>query len=124
MSQWFIQTDDATAEIGPLRPNELLQRVREGGITPQTKLRKGDSAWFPASEVGGLFEAASKPDIIYRCPYCSKKIAKPPTECGHCRMDVHKAFEQQVPREPVTVDGGPAVPKKSIKRWLAKKKLG
>jgi hypothetical protein len=37
---------------------DLLKKVREGEVTPQTHVRKEDSAWFPADEVGGLFEAA------------------------------------------------------------------
>ncbi|MEM9826875.1 MAG: DUF4339 domain-containing protein [Planctomycetota bacterium] len=122
MTQWFFKTEADAVEFGPLRPSELLEKVRVGEIKPSTRVRKDDSAWFDAGEVGGLFEAAAKPDVVYRCPYCNKKISKPPTECRHCHMDVYKAFEQQIPREmPSEQPSSPS--KHSIKRWLSKKKL-
>ncbi len=60
--EWFYQQGDY--EVGPLRPKELLDYVRKGVIRAHTPIRKGDSNWTPADQVGGLFEAARKPTRV------------------------------------------------------------
>lgn len=75
-------------EVGPLRPSELLSLVRKGDIKPETRLRKDDSAWFPAGDVGGLFEAAVRQELQYFCPACNRQITKPPVTCPNCLRDL------------------------------------
>lgn len=120
MNSWYIRNEDNT-ENGPLRPGELLALVRKGGVLPTTMLRKNDSAWFTASKVGGLFEAASRPEVRHFCPYCNKPVTKPPTSCVACGMDVYHSVEEQVSPEESADRSGTA--KRSIKGWLKKKKL-
>ena len=55
-SQWYCEVRGK--KIGPLSPPELLEKVRVGDVTPTTMVRKNDSKWFRADQVGGLFEAA------------------------------------------------------------------
>jgi hypothetical protein len=57
---WYYQSKEQVP-VGPVRPGELLKLVRSGTVQEQTLLRKGDSAWFPAAQVGGLFASAAKP---------------------------------------------------------------
>lgn len=80
-TEWFYQQGGQT--IGPLSPKELLAKVREGEVLPQTLVKKDDSQWVEASAVGGLAEAATK-DRIYQCPYCGGAINRPPATCSHC----------------------------------------
>mgnify|MGYP000293648354 CR=1 FL=1 len=52
----LVSADHGDSEdVGPLRPSELLDKVRSGEVRPETMLRKDDSAYFQASDVGGLF---------------------------------------------------------------------
>ncbi|QDV67420.1 hypothetical protein Poly24_11150 [Rosistilla carotiformis] len=92
MSQWFVQQDEDT-EIGPLRPSELLDLVRQGVVTRQTLCRKEDSPWCYAQDVGGLFQAAESQVASYRCPHCQKSISQPPTFCKGCNKYVDEAIE-------------------------------
>ena len=55
-SEWYC--DLRGKKVGPLTPQELLEMVRLGDVTATTMVRKNDSKWFRADEVGGLFEAA------------------------------------------------------------------
>ena len=85
MAQWYVQrqSEDPTQMnemVGPLKPAELLKMVREGDVVPESLLRKDDSAWFEAREVGGLFEAAMRPTIKYFCPQCGQEIMEPPVQ--------------------------------------------
>ena len=57
-TRWFYKVHEKV--IGPLESDELLRKVRRGDITEGTQVRKNDSAWFPAKDVNGLFEAAFK----------------------------------------------------------------
>ena len=79
MTVWFVQqvNGEVQTEIGPLQPKELLELVRKGSIRPETKLRKGDSAWFPASDVGGLFEAASRRPLNFSVPVAVSRFRAP-----------------------------------------------
>lgn len=83
MVQWFYQDGDEA--IGPFTSADLLGLVRDQTITATTLIRKGESAWFPASDVGGLFAAAARPTVEYSCPECGMKVDKPPTYCRRCR---------------------------------------
>lgn len=92
MTKWFIQTDDEHEDLGPFPPSELLEMVRNGEVTRETKLRKDDqSAWFTASDVGGLFEAAMRPTIAYCCPQCEAEVGEPPVVCHQCGREIDQA---------------------------------
>lgn len=103
VSVWFVQqvNGGVQTEVGPLQPNELLDLVRKGNVRPETKLRKGDSAWFPASDVGGLFEAASKLPLKFFCPSCGVEVSRPPVTCKQCLHDIQKGEARVVsPEQP------------------------
>ncbi|KAA5543235.1 DUF4339 domain-containing protein [Roseiconus nitratireducens] len=131
MSQWFLQRREGNVqtEVGPLSPHELLGLVRKGEIKPDTRLRKNDSAWFPANEVGGLFEAASRKEIQYFCPGCSRRVVKPPVVCPNCLREIPRGGAREIqpessvavpqPENPAHADEG----KRSVQSWL-KKKVG
>ncbi len=53
---------------GPLTPSELLGKVVLAKWSPRLACVKDDSAWFPATRGRRLFDAATKPTIIWRCP--------------------------------------------------------
>ncbi len=57
-TRWFYKVHAKV--IGPLTNDELLGKVKRQEITADTQVRKGDSAWFPAQQVNGLFETAFK----------------------------------------------------------------
>ena len=127
MAEWFVKKDESESEleedcIGPLRPAELLELVRSGRVTESTQVRKDDSAWFPAEQVGGLFEAAIRPTIYYFCPHCEVRITKPPTMCPKCLKEIRKAREE-------IIENAIARPEeesvrsqaRSVQKWLAKK---
>ncbi|MCD0461576.1 GYF domain-containing protein [Roseiconus lacunae] len=132
MSVWFLQRFEGNvqSEVGPLQPKELLELVRKGDIKPETMLRKNDSAWFPAKEVGGLFEAAYRPVIVFYCPGCGKKIPKPPVSCRHCLRDVGANEAREVktavtsvaPTKPQPTPSAAADEgQRSVQNWLKKK---
>lgn len=83
MPQWFYQDGDET--VGPFKASDLLHLVRDGVVTAITLVRKDESAWFPAAEVGGLFAAAARSTVEYSCPECGSKVGKPPCYCRQCR---------------------------------------
>ncbi len=121
MTQWFMQS--AAAELGPFAPSQVLEMVRRGEITRETKLKKDDSAWFPAGEIGGLFEAALRPTIGYLCPVCRGDIKIPPCECPHCGRQVDVAHRKVTEHKIETsspngqTPGGPGV---GMQGWLNK----
>ncbi len=90
MAQWYVQR--ASDVLGPLSPEDLLALVRSGSVKPDTKIRKQDSGWLAASEVGGLFEAAMRPTIENRCPDCDRLLDHVPCLCPKCGRRV------QIPR--------------------------
>ena len=55
-TQWYC--DLMGKVVGPMTSADLLKRVRKGDIRIETLIRKDNSRWFPAGEVGGLFQAA------------------------------------------------------------------
>ena len=121
MTQWFVQQDSGRAELGPLRPSELLELVRSGDVTKESKVRKGDSTWCSAGEVGGLFEAALRPTIQYFCPQCETEVTEPPVTCMKCgreiRTGITKITEHAIVQrtDPASSTAG------SVKKWLHKK---
>jgi len=121
MPQWFIQS--AAETLGPYTPAEVLDMVRRGQVTQETKMRKDDSAWFPAAEIGGLFEAAVKPTVRYLCPVCGRDVKQPPCACAHCGREIDVA-RKQVTEHRIEVagrdgkpTGGPAA---SMQGWLSR----
>ena len=93
MSQWYYRTRDG--EVGPLKPSDLLKHVATGEILPHTLVRKGDSQWVEANQVGGLFDAAATGGTTFQCPFCGSKIDKPPTRCANCSRAVETAYRKR-----------------------------
>lgn len=128
MAQWYVQkpSEDPTQineMVGPLKPADLLKMVREGEVVPESLLRKDDSAWFEAREVGGLFEAAMRPTIKYFCPQCGQEIIEPPVKCHKCGHEVHKAREE-ITENTITNRTDQSLTSqasKSMQNWLKKK---
>jgi hypothetical protein len=120
MSQWFVLENVDVR--GPFTPKELLVMVRRGTVTRETKLRKDDSGWFPASDVGGLFEAAVKPTIILHCPGCKSVVPEPPCVCSQCGRQLENAMREviqnriQSPTEIAKLNGVSS----SMQNWLSK----
>ncbi len=125
MTDWFVQQSDGGGDLGPLRPSELLDKVRTGEVTRKTMVRKNDSAWFVASQVGGLFEAAMRPTIEYFCPQCQVEVSEPPTVCGQCGREIHQAIMKITENSITTrVDGSlTSQASKSVKKWLNKNRV-
>lgn len=127
MAQWFVQRmdGDIQTEIGPLRPAELLTLVRKGDVTPDSYVRKDDSAWFEARNVGGLFEAAARPTVHYYCPQCQTEVTKPPVTCPKCLRDIRQAHEVSTENKisgPHQVAPPPdPTAKRSVQSWLSRK---
>jgi len=121
MTQWFMQS--AAAELGPFAPSQVLEMVRRGEITRDTKLKKDDSAWFPAGEIGGLFEAAVRSTIRYLCPACRVEVKMPPCECPNCGRQIDVAYREVTQHQIESsarnsqTPGKPAV---SMQGWLNK----
>ena len=89
MPQWFYQNGEET--VGPFKASDLLTLVRDRVVTATTLVRKDESAWFPAAEVGGLFAAAAKSTVEYSCPECGGQVSKPPCYCRQCRRPLDYA---------------------------------
>lgn len=120
MAKWFIQSGDDV--LGPFTPSDVLEKVRQGAVTPQTRLRKDDSAWFPAAQVGGLFEAAVKPTVRFICPSCGGAIKQPPCNCPHCERDIEVARKEVIRHqiEPASDATRPSGPGASMQKWLGR----
>jgi hypothetical protein len=54
MSQWFFQVRGAVS--GPMSLEDLRQRLSDGEIGGETRVREGDGTWLPAAEVEELIE--------------------------------------------------------------------
>ncbi len=123
MAQWFIYVNEMEVR-GPLTPTELLAKVRAGEVVAETRLRKDDSAWFPAREVGGLFDAATKPTIIWRCPGCHSKLTSaPPCACMNCGRNLEIAYQERIEHHiesPADATRQTSLGS-SMKNWLAEK---
>ena len=125
MAEWFIQNGEESEDVGPLRPPELLMKVRRGEVTRDTLIRKDSSAYFEAGTVGGLFEAAMRPTIEHFCPGCQHAIDEPPTLCGVCGREIREAItkitENSIakPGEEIRADEA----ERSVRSWLRKKRI-
>ena len=125
MTKWFVQQDEIQEDLGPLRPSELLELVRCGKVTSDSMLRKDNSNWFVASNVGGLFEAAMRPTIRYFCPQCETEVTEPPVNCHECGREIQRALTQITENAIVnqvdqTIVGNAG---NSVKNWLKKKRI-
>ncbi|MEO1972103.1 MAG: DUF4339 domain-containing protein [Pirellulaceae bacterium] len=92
-TEWFYQ--DNGEVVGPLMPSELLAGVRKGLIQQESLIRKDDSQWVAACEVGGLFEAAKRDLVHYLCPYCNSRVTKPPTTCVECSREITAVYRKR-----------------------------
>lgn len=90
MANWFYRTREGRQQ-GPFASSQLLKMIREGEIDGQTEIRKDDSPWVLACQVNGLWQAAGKPGIAFKCPFCRAAIQRPPTVCSACESKVEKA---------------------------------
>lgn len=90
MAQWFFQVMGEV--VGPLKSAQLLDKIRAGEIVAETQIRKDDSQWVPAGEVGGLFDAANRVPKKRICPYCSHEVDLPPTTCNGCNRWINRAL--------------------------------
>ena len=125
MTKWFIQRDNSSEDLGPFRPSELLDMVRAGEVTFETRVRKDDSPWFTAGEVGGLFEAAMRPTIRYFCPQCETEVSEPPVTCPKCDRDIRRA-RTQITENTIVNRADRSMTEQagnSVKNWLNRKKL-
>ena len=125
MAEWFIQQGDEVEDLGPIRPSELLKMVRDGEVTPETVIRKDDSAWFEASEVGGLFEAAMRPTIEYFCPQCESPVTEPPVTCQKCGRQISQALTR-ITENTITAPHDQSLAEqagRSVQKWLRKKNV-
>jgi hypothetical protein len=92
-SEWYYESMGTI--MGPLTSAELLRKVRAGEIVAATRIRKDDSQWVNAIEVNGLFDAAQRAAIQYKCPYCGSIIECPPTLCLGCDREVSAAYRHR-----------------------------
>ncbi len=125
MTKWFIQRADSAEDLGPFRPSELLDLVRSGEVTSETMLRKDNSPWFAAADVGGLFEAAMRPTIRYFCPQCETEVSEPPVTCPKCDRDIRRA-KTRITENTIISRHEQSVAEQagsSVKKWLHRKKL-
>ncbi|MEL6894491.1 MAG: DUF4339 domain-containing protein [Planctomycetota bacterium] len=119
MPDWYVRIGDDDEADGPYRSAELLGMVREGRVTRETQVRKDDSAWFQAEAVGGLFEAAVKPTLLYSCPFCDVRIPEPPCHCPQCGVKLHAAPHEVVENR-IKSPGELSEASSSRLRWLNK----
>lgn len=125
MTKWFIQRANSSDELGPYRPSELLDLVRSGEVTSDTMVRKDNSPWFQAGDVGGLFQAAMRPTIRYFCPQCETEVSEPPVTCPKCDRDIRRALTQITENSIRNRADRSAKDQaaSSVKNWLNRKKL-
>ena len=124
VTNWFIQTDEELEDLGPYRPSELLNKVRAGEVTRETMVRKDDSAWFAAGEVGGLFEAAMRPTIEYFCPQCETSVSEPPVVCHKCGREIRQALTKITENTIINPEDQSMAEQagRSVQNWLRKKR--
>ena len=71
---WYFQM--MGAEIGPLTPAELMDRVNLGQVQPDTLVRSGkDGKWIPADRWKGLLP--SKEEEVEPAPAPTTKLSEP-----------------------------------------------
>ncbi len=99
-TEWYYQERGQT--LGPLTPKQLLEKVKEGEVMPQTLVRKDDSQWVEAGEVGGLTDAATK-NRVYSCPFCGAPLKRPPSTCRGCTRWIEFSDDYRDPTEEAEV---------------------
>ena len=92
MADWYYLEMDKT--VGPLTNKELLDKVRNGDIQPETQVRKDDAKWVAAYKVNGLFEQAGVKAKSKVCPYCGTMVEKTPGKCASCNRFVSAGMDQ------------------------------
>jgi hypothetical protein len=92
-TEWYFQNNGQV--VGPINPKELLAGVRKGVIQHDSLIRKDDSQWVAAWEVGGLLEAADRDLVQYHCPYCNARVHKPPTTCIECAREITAVYRSR-----------------------------
>ena len=118
---WFYRQSEDELEVGPLQPRELLQHVREGHVEQDTEVRKDDSAWFPAAEVGGLFDAAARPPEDPYCPNCAHPVSGAGVECGNCGFMVRNPLMRPRKIDPIAEARAAKRGGNPLTDWLKKK---
>ncbi|QDT45625.1 hypothetical protein Pan241w_57510 [Gimesia alba] len=59
VDSWYYKQADETC--GPISFEDLFAMAHQGKLTPQTEIRNGETGnWFPADDIGGLFDADSE----------------------------------------------------------------
>lgn len=115
--EWFCRI--MGSEVGPLNQAQLVDMVRQHQVNPEDLVRRNNSAWVPAFEVKGLFEAAAKPapPPPPAEPEAVQTEAKPDTQpaeprapvaesdASHHRVDAGHANATTAPRNIATDNG-------------------
>ena len=114
-TEWYYQLMNEI--VGPLSPSELVEKIRAGQVKEDTLIRKDDSQWVSASQVGGLFEAAQRKESRLICPYCGHDVDRPPTTCKQCNRQLVMSVSSRL-----TSKGSHKKPKKVAKEKEAQKK--
>lgn len=96
--QWYVKIMGSV--VGPLEAADLQQMAKQGRITPDDPVRKGDGPWRQAHQVRGLFDAAP----------ATPGTAKPP-------------IRQPVPVAAATEAATPAVPAEPAKPQATPKQM-
>ena len=58
-SQWFCKV--MGTELGPLTPEELVEKIRQRQLGPEDLVRRAGGEWTAVFEVKGLLQAAARP---------------------------------------------------------------
>ena len=95
MANWYYRNQEKQT-LGPVPSSELLELIRSGEVDGETEVRKDDSQWVLACQVNGLWQAAGKPGVAFKCSFCDADIDRPPTKCKSCDKWVEKAVGQLV----------------------------
>jgi hypothetical protein len=114
-TEWYYQLMNEI--VGPLSPSELIEKIRAGQVKEDTLIRKDDSQWVSASQVGGLFEAAQRKETRLICPYCGHDVDRPPTTCKSCNRQLVMSVSSRL-----TSKGSHKKPKRIAKEREEKKK--
>ena len=57
-AEWHYRSGGS--EFGPVSTPELIKLAADGGIVPETQVRRSDGPWVPASKVDRLFDRAAE----------------------------------------------------------------
>ena len=96
-SQFFYRNDGK--KVGPISASDIRQLAATGTITPDTPIRKGNSPWIAAKNVGGL-SFAVKPNPAIASPF-TETITDLPSAVLASEPEAQEPAET----EPLTFDG-------------------